>query len=60
MNYLCNLNLLKKSNNTYKISEKGKKVFFRSGSFNIANSYKSYIFQLEKILDNQNKKRSIL
>ena len=54
INYLYNLNLLKKKKNNYFLTELGKKIFFRSGSFNIVNSYKNYIFRLEKILDNQN------
>lgn len=52
INYLKNLGYVKQNKNKYSISNSGKRLFLRSGSFNIVNSYRDYIFNLDKILDN--------
>ena len=41
--YLVNLGLIKKKNNKFYFSKIGKKLFKRSGSFNIVNSYRKYL-----------------
>lgn len=50
--YLEKLGYLKKFKTKFKISKRGKKIFSRSGSFNIVNSYRDYLFNLDKILEN--------
>jgi hypothetical protein len=52
VSYLKNLGFVKEYKNKFIISKKGKKIFSRSGSFNIVNSYRDYLFNLDKILDN--------
>ena len=52
INYLKNLGYITQTKNKYLISKSGKKLFLRSGSFNIVNSYRDYILNLDKILDN--------
>ena len=51
-NYLQNLGYVKQSKKKFIVSKKGKKIFSRSGSFNIVNSYREYLFNLDKILKN--------
>ena len=53
--YLVNLGLIKKKNDKFYFSKNGKKLFKRSGSFNIVNSYRKYLFNLDKILSNEEK-----
>ncbi len=53
--YLVNLGLIKKKNDKFYFSKVGKKLFNRSGSFNIVNSYRNYLFNLDKILRNEEK-----
>jgi len=52
LDYLENLGYVKKFKKKFIISKKGKKIFSRSGSFNIVNSYRDYLFNLDKILEN--------
>ena len=53
--YLVNLGLIKKKNDKFYFSKNGKNLFNRSGSFNIVNSYRKYLFNLDKILSNEEK-----
>lgn len=50
LNYLINLGYVKKFKNNFFLSKIGKKIFLRSGSFNIVNSYRNYLSNLDKIL----------
>tara|TARA_B110000027_G_C16109523_1_gene297034 strand:+ start:1038 stop:2042 length:1005 start_codon:yes stop_codon:yes gene_type:complete len=48
--YLVNLGLIHQKKNEFRFSELGKKLFKRSGSFNIVHSYRKYLFNLDKII----------
>ncbi len=55
LQYLMYLGLIKgKNKNYYLFTALGKKVFSRSGSFNIIHSYKNYINNLDKIFNKKN------
>jgi SAM-dependent methyltransferase len=51
LQYLCRLNLLEKSEESYLATELGQKVIKRSGSFLIMHSYHEYIENLDQLLE---------
>jgi hypothetical protein len=57
--YLVNLGLIHKKKNKFYFSEFGKKLFKRSGSFNIVHSYRKYLFNLDKIIKNLDKPEEV-
>ena len=59
LNYLQNLGYVKKIKNKLTLTLKGKKIFSRSGSFNIVNSYRNYVLNIDDILKNPKKLNSI-
>lgn len=50
VNYLKNLGYIKLVKNKFFFTKSGEKLFLRSGSFNIVNSYRNYLLNLDKIL----------
>jgi hypothetical protein len=59
INYLATLGFIKKKNNKFYFSKLGKKIFIRSGSFNIVHSYKDYLYNLDEILKKDKKNKNI-
>ena len=55
--YFFRLGLVKKKGNFFYFTKLGKKIFNRSGSFNIVHSYRDYLHNLDLILK-KNKKNS--
>ena len=48
--YLLYLGLIKNEKNFFYFTKIGKKIFSRSGSFNIVHSYRDYLYNLDQIL----------
>lgn len=57
--YLFRLGFLKKKNNSFQFTSLGKKIFDRSGSFNIVHSYRDYLHNLDVIINTDKKNRNI-
>ena len=53
LEYFIYLDLISFNKNKYSFTKLGKKIFQRTGSFNIIHSYKDYAYQIEKILNLQ-------
>jgi SAM-dependent methyltransferase len=50
LEYFIYLNLMELKKKKYHFTNLGKKIFKRTGSFNIIHSYKNYMYEIEKIL----------
>ncbi len=57
--YLFRLSFVKKKGNFFYFSKLGKKIFSRSGSFNIVHSYRDYLYNLDLILYKDKKNHNI-
>ncbi len=57
--YLFRLSFVKKKGNFFYFSKLGKKIFSRSGSFNIVHSYRDYLYNLDRILVKDKKNHNI-
>lgn len=57
--YFFRLGFVKKKGNLFYFTKLGKKIFSRSGSFNIVHSYRDYLYNLDYILKKDKKDNNI-
>ena len=57
--YFLRLDLVKKKGNFFYFTKLGKKIFSRSGSFNIVHSYRDYLYNLQHIINKDKKNNNI-